>query len=134
MSTKTAQIGYASLRKAANVNDEVKGILLGEVPDLFDVHGWMIQTGDKGDIIRQLSATIGEPPPSVGKKDTHLVEPLIKTASGDESGKGLYLHRRGGDVTWYVSPTKKNKAIRLVPVVTGSEAAQTLQSYGYTAL
>lgn len=66
--------------------------------------------------------------------DTDLVEVVNNTASGDESGHGFYLHRQGGTVAWYASPTKKGKAVRLVPVYTGSNAEQHLIDLGYTQL
>ena len=66
--------------------------------------------------------------------DTRLIEVINNTASGDEAGKGLYLHRQGGNVAWYTSPTKKGKAVRLVPVYVGTDAEQHLIDLGYTQL
>jgi hypothetical protein len=66
--------------------------------------------------------------------DTRLIEVIRMTASGDEAGKGLYLHRQGGDVAWYTANTKKGKAVRLVPVYIGSQAEQHLIELGYTQL
>jgi len=66
--------------------------------------------------------------------DTRLIEIINNTASGDEVGKGFYLHRQGGNVVWYAWPTKKGKAVRLVPVYVGTDAEQHLIDLGYTQL
>lgn len=65
---------------------------------------------------------------------TRLIEVIKKTASGSEIGKGFYLHKRNDDVAWYTSPTKKGKAVRLVPVYVGTDAEQHLIDLGYTQL
>lgn len=113
----------------ADVTGDVQNIILDAVPDLLDKKGWVLNAIDSTDL-HLFVQTLG-----VDKhNDTDIIEVLNNTASGDEGGKGLYLHRQGGNVTWYASPTKKGKAVRLVPVYTGSDAEQHLIDLGYTAL
>ena len=113
----------------ADQNGDVQTIILNAVPDLLSKQGWVLNDIDKTDL-HLLNETLGVP----SYNDTELIEVLNNTASGDEAGKGFYLHRQGGNVTWYASPTKKGKAVRLVPVYTGSDAEQHLIDLGYTAL
>lgn len=131
------EISKSLLKKAhMTANSDVKGMIETAVPDLFDNDGWLVDVTDT-DIaasVRQLSENISEPPPAVGPQQTRLIEPLLKLGRGDENGHGLYLHRRGGDVSWYIQPTKRDKALCLVPVETGSEAASILEDLGYTLL
>lgn len=113
----------------ADVTGDVQNIILDAVPDLLDKKGWVLNAIDSTDL-HLFVQTLG-----VDKhNDTDIIEVLNNTASGDEGGKGFYLHRQGGNVTWYASPTKKGKAVRLVPVYTGSDAEQHLIDLGYTAL
>ena len=113
----------------ADQNGDVQTIILNAVPDLLSKQGWVLNDIDKTDL-HLLNKMLGVP----SYNDTELIEVLNNTASGDEAGKGFYLHRQGGNVTWYASPTKKGKAVRLVPVYTGSDAEQHLIDLGYTAL
>lgn len=113
----------------ADQNGDVQTIILNAVPDLLTKQGWVLNDIDSTDV-HLLNETLGVPK----YNDTELIEVLNNTASGDEGGHGFYLHRQGGNVTWYASPTKKGKAVRLVPVYTGSDAEQHLIDLGYTAL
>ena len=113
----------------ASANDELKALIKSEVPDIDTLDGWVLSDIPSG-ATNELCSDLGVDP--VG--DTQLIEVVQKTASGDEAGHGFYLHRRGGSVTWYAAPTKKGKAVRLVPVFTGSEAEQHLLSLGYAAI
>ena len=113
----------------ADQNGDVQSIILNAVPDLLSKQGFVlgaIGTGALAEFVETLNAPT--------YNDTRLIEVINRTASGDEAGKGFYLHKQGGDVTWYTSPTKKGKASRLVPVYTGTEAEQHLIDLGYTAL
>jgi len=113
----------------ADQNGDVQSLILNAVPDLLNKDGFVlgaIGTGALAEFVETLNAPT--------YNDTELIEVLNNTASGDEAGKGFYLHRQGGNVTWYASPTKKGKAVRLVPVYTGSDAEQHLIDLGYTAL
>jgi 3-hydroxyacyl-CoA dehydrogenase len=112
----------------ANTTGEVQEILLNAVSDLMDRQGFVLNIHDS--VMENFVSDLDVPQ----YNDTSLIEVINRTASGDESGKGFYLHRQGGNVTWYASPTKKGKAVRLVPVYTGSEAEQHLIDLGYTAL
>lgn len=113
----------------ADQNGDVQSIILNAVPDLMDRTGFVLNNIDHTDL-HLFTETFG-----VDRyNDTDLIEVINNTASGDEVGKGFYLHRQGGNVTWYASPTKKGKAVRLVPVYTGSEAEQHLIDLGYTAI
>ena len=113
----------------ADVTGDVQNIILDAVPDLLERKGWVLNAIYSADL-NLFVQTLG-----VNKhNDTDLIEVLNNTASGEEAGKGFYLHRQGGNVTWYASPTKKGKAVRLVPVYTGSDAEQHLIELGYTAL
>lgn len=133
--TKTTTVPYALLRKAAQC-DSVKNEILELVPDLFDADGFALDVTNLNvqAAIRGISETIGAPPPIVGKDNTRLIEPMLKRGFGEENGHGLYLHFRGGDVSWYTRRTKKEKAALIVPVKTGSEAETLLVSLGYTKL
>lgn len=113
----------------ADQNGDVQSLILSAVPDLMDRQGFVLSAISHMQL-HLFNETLG-----VDKyNDTELIEVINNTASGDESGKGFYLHRQGGNVTWYASPTKKGKAVRLVPVYTNSEAAEHLIDLGYTAL
>lgn len=113
----------------ADATGDVQNIILSAVPDLLQKQGFVLNDIDYTDL-HLFTETLG-----VDRyNDTDLIEVLNNTASGDEGGKGFYLHRQGGNVTWYASPTKKGKAVRLVPVYTGSEAEQHLIDLGYAAL
>lgn len=111
----------------ADQNGDVQALILAAVPDLLNKTGFVFDYIDSAD----LSLVVENVPKH---NDTDIIEVVHATASGDEAGKGFYLHRQGGNVTWYASPTKKGKAVRLVPVYTGSEAEQHLIELGYTAL
>ena len=113
----------------ADATGDVQNIILSAVPDLLHKQGFVLSNIDYTDL-HLFTETLGVD----NYNDTNLIEVLNNTASGDESGKGFYLHRQGGNVTWYASPTKKGKAVRLVPVYTGSDAEQHLIDLGYTAL
>ena len=133
----TVEISKSLLKKAHSAaNDSVKSQIEAQVPDLFDGDGWLLDVTDEGlqQTIRAISEDISDPPPHVGPQSTRLIEPLLKTGYGDENGHGLYLHRRGGDVAWYAKPTKKGKAVCLVPVEVGSAAEDELIDLGYTKL
>lgn len=113
----------------ADQNGDVQSLILNAVPDLLNKDGFVlndISTGAVADFVESLDVS--------KYNDTDLIEVVNRTASGDEAGKGFYLHRQGGNVTWYASPTKKGKAVRLVPVYTGTEAEQHLIDLGYSAL
>lgn len=113
----------------ADSTADVQSIILDLVPDLMQTKGFVLNNIDYTDL-HLFTETFG-----VDKhNDTDLIEVINRTASGDEAGKGFYLHRQGGNVTWYASPTKKGKAVRLVPVYTGTDAEQHLIELGYTAL
>lgn len=131
------EISKSLLKKAYNeVSSDLQDMIDNQVPDLFDNDGWLIDVTDE-DVaanIRELSEGISEPPPSVGAQDTRLIEPMLKLGRGEENGHGLYLHRRGGYVSWCKHTTKKNKAVLLVPVKTGSKAEQILIDLGYTKI
>lgn len=134
--TKTAVVPFELLKKAANLNDNMKQEILAHVPDLFDADGWWIDLTDVNNqaAVRGLSEVIGEPPAVVSAQNTRLIEPLLKRGRGNENGHGLYLHLRGGMVNWYAQRTKKEKAVCIVPVAAGSSAEQELVSLGYTKL
>ena len=113
----------------ADQNGDVQSLILNAVPDLLNKDGFVlndISTGAVADFVESLDVS--------KYNDTDLIEVVNRTASGDEAGKGFYLHKQGGDVTWYAAPTKKGKAVRLVPVYTGTEAEQHLIDLGYSAL
>jgi hypothetical protein len=113
----------------ADQNGDVQSLILNAVPDLLNKDGFVlndISTGAVADFVESLDVS--------KYNDTDLIEVVNRTASGDEAGKGFYLHKQGGNVTWYASPTKKGKAVRLVPVYTGTEAEQHLIDLGYSAL
>jgi hypothetical protein len=113
----------------ADATGDVQNIILSAVPDLMQKQGFVLDYVGTG-ALSEFVETLNTPT----HNDTELIEVLNNTASGDEAGKGFYLHRQGGNVTWYASPTKKGKAVRLVPVYTGSEAEQHLIDLGYAAL
>lgn len=113
----------------ADQNGDVQSIILSAVPDLLVKQGFVfndISTGALAEFVETLNVP--------QQNDADIIEVVNATASGDEAGHGLYLHRQGGNVTWYAAPTKKGKAVRLVPVYTGSEAEQHLIELGYSAL
>lgn len=113
----------------ADQNGDVQSLILNAVPDLLNKDGFVLNSIDNeklADFVNDLGVD--------SYNDTDLIEVVNKTASGDEACKGFYLHRQGGKVTWYASPTKKGKAVRLVPVYTGTEAEQHLIDLGYSAL
>lgn len=115
----------------ADQNGDVQSIILNAVPDLLNKDGFVfnnISTGALAEFVDDLNV------PTDIASNTDIIEVVSRTASGDEAGKGFYLHRQGGNVTWYAAPTKKGKAVRLVPVYTGSEAEQHLIDLGYSAL
>ena len=112
----------------ADATGDVQNIILSAVPDLMDRQGFVLNIHDS--VMENFVSDLDVPQ----YNDTSIIEVINRTASGDESGKGFYLHRQGGNVTWYASPTKKGKAVRLVPVYTGSDAEQHLIDLGYTAL
>jgi hypothetical protein len=113
----------------ADATGDVQNIILSAVPDLMQKQGFVLDYVGTG-ALSEFVETLNTPT----HNDTELIEVLNNTASGDEAGKGFYLHRQGGNVTWYASPTKTGKAVRLVPVYTGSEAEQHLIDLGYAAL
>lgn len=115
----------------ADQNGDVQSLILSAVPDLLNKDGFVLNYIGTG-ALAEFVETLNIPTDSV--TGTELIEVLNKTASGDEAGKGFYLHRVGGLVTWYAAPTKKGKAVRLVPVYTNSEAEKHLIELGYTAL
>lgn len=113
----------------ADQNGDVQSLILNAVPDLLNKDGFVlgaIGTGALAEFVESLDVQ--------QYNDTDLIEVVNRTASGDEAGKGFYLHMQGGNVTWYASRTKKGKAVRLVPVYTGTDAEQHLIDLGYTAL
>jgi hypothetical protein len=112
----------------ADQNGDVQSIILGAVPDLLSKQGFVLNLDSD-----ELSDYVG----TLGVDDynnTSIIEVVNSTASGDEAGHGFYLHKQGGNVVWYASPTKKGKAVRLVPVFANSDAEQHLIDLGYTAL
>ena len=113
----------------ASANDDIKAFIQSHVPDIDKLTGWVINDIPTG-VVNDFCSELGLD--QYG--DTDLIEVIQKTASGDEAKHGFYLHRQGGNVTWYAAPTKKGKATRVVPVYTGSEAEQHLQSLGYNAI
>ena len=112
----------------ADQNGDVQSIILGAVPDLLSKQGFVI------DIDSDSLSTFVDTLDNSDCNDTRLIEVIQKTASGNEAGKGFYLHKQGGDVVWYASPTKKGKAVRLVPVFANSEAEHHLVDLGYLPL
>jgi hypothetical protein len=113
----------------ADQNGDVQSIILNAVPDLLNKDGFVlndISTGAVADFVESLDVS--------KYNDTELIEVVNRTASGDEAGKGFYLHKQGGNVVWYASPTKKGKAVRLVPVFANSEAEHHLVDLGYLPL
>jgi hypothetical protein len=121
------------------VDETTQQTILDLQPDLLAAprvdNGWVFPSlnSDRFNAVCQLADFVD----SLGVDsyhDTRLIEVINNTASGDEAGKGLYLHRQGGNVAWYTSPTKKGKAVRLVPVYVGTDAEQHLIDLGYTQL
>ncbi len=112
----------------ADQNGDVQSIILNAVPDLLSKQGFVldIDSGSLSQFVDTLDIS--------DCNDTRLIEVVNRTASGDEAGKGFYLHKQGGDVVWYASPTKKGKAVRLVPVFANSEAEHHLVDLGYLPL
>jgi hypothetical protein len=112
----------------ADQNGDVQNIILNAVPDLLTKQGFVLNLDSSAlsDYVDTLDVS--------DYNDTRLIEVVHSTASGDEAGHGFYLHKQGGNVVWYASPTKKGKAVRLVPVFANSEAEQHLVDLGYTAL
>lgn len=115
------------------VDEATQQTILDLQPDLLATprveNGWVLSSIDNeklADFVDDLGVD--------SYHDTRLIEVINNTASGDEAGKGLYLHRQGGNVAWYTSPTKKGKAVRLVPVYVGTDAEQHLIDLGYTQL
>jgi hypothetical protein len=113
-----------------NGNDAVKDYVLSAAPDLLatSIDGFVLDIDEVS--LSQFVDTFGVP----DYNDTRLIEVINNTASGKEGGRGFYLHRQGDNVRWYYSPTKKDKAIRLVPVFAGSNAEKHLIDLGYTKL
>lgn len=112
----------------ADATGDVQNIILNAVPDLLSKQGFVLNMD---------SSALSDYVDTLGVYDynnTSIIEVLNATASGDEAGHGFYLHKQGGKVVWYASPTKKGKAVRLVPVFANSEAEQHLIDLGYTAL
>ena len=112
----------------ADATGDVQNIILDAVPDLLEKQGFVLNVDY--DSLSQFVDTLNVP----DYNDTRLIEVVHSTASGDEAGHGFYLHKQGGNVVWYASPTKKGKAVRLVPVFANSEAEQHLIDLGYTAI
>jgi hypothetical protein len=112
----------------ADATGDVQNIILDAVPDLLQKQGFVLNLDSSAlsDYVDTLDVS--------DYNDTRLIEVVHSTASGDEAGHGFYLHKQGGNVVWYASPTKKGKAVRLVPVFANSEAEQHLVDLGYTAL
>ena len=115
------------------VDEATQQTILDLQPDLLAAprvdNGWVLSSIDNeklADFVDDLGVD--------SYNDTRLIEIINNTASGDESCKGFYLHRQGGNVAWYTSPTKKGKAVRLVPVYVGTDAEQHLIDLGYTQL
>ena len=113
-----------------NGNDAVKDYVLSAVPDLLatSIDGFVLDIDEVS--LSQFVDTFGVP----DYNDTRLIEVINNTASGKEGGRGFYLHRQDGGVQWFASPTKKQKAVRLVPVFAGSNAERHLIDLGYTQL
>ena len=112
----------------ADQNGDVQSIILNAVPDLLSKQGFVLNMDSSE--LHDYVDTLGVP----DYCDTRIIEVVNSTASGDEAGHGFYLHKQGGNVVWYTSPTKKGKAVRLVPVFANSEAEQHLIDLGYTSL
>jgi hypothetical protein len=113
-----------------NGNDAVKDYVLSVAPDLLatSIDGFVLNI-DSGSLSRFVETLdVSE------YNDTRLIEVVNNTASGNEAGHGFYLHKQGGMVNWYTAPTKKGKAVRLVPVFAGSNAEAHLVGLGYTQL
>ncbi len=113
-----------------NGNDAVKDYVLSVAPELLatSIDGFVLNIDP--DSLSQFVFTLG-----VSEyNDTQLIEVINNTASGAEAGHGFYLHRQGDSVQWYTAPTKKGKAVRLVPVFAGTDAEQHLVDLGYTQL
>jgi hypothetical protein len=113
-----------------NGNDAVKNHVLSIAPDLLDTStdGFVINVDSKS-----LSTFVDTLDVS-DYNDTRLIEVINNTASGNEAGHGFYLHKQGDSVQWYAAPTKKGKAVRIVPVFAGSDAEAHLVGLGYTQL
>ena len=113
-----------------NGNDAVKDYILSVAPDLLatSTDGFVLNIDP--DSLSQFVFTLGVSE----HNDTELIEVINHTASGAEAGHGFYLHRQGDSVQWYTAPTKKGKAVRLVPVFAGTDAEQHLVDLGYTKL
>jgi hypothetical protein len=113
-----------------NGNDAVKDYVLSAVPDLLatSIDGFVLDIDEVS--LSQFVDTFGVS----DYNDTRLIEVINNTASGKEGGRGFYLHRQGDSVQWYTAPTKKGKAVRLVPVFAGTDAEQHLVDLGYTQL
>ena len=113
-----------------NGNDAVKDYVLSVAPDLLatSTDGFVlnIDSDSLSDFVDTLDVS--------DYNDTRLIEVVNNTASGNEAGHGFYLHRQGDSVQWYTAPTKKGKAVRLVPVFAGTDAEQHLVDLGYTKL
>jgi len=112
----------------ADQNGDVQSIILEAVPDLLQKQGFVLNL-DYSELHDYVD-TLGVP----DYCDTRIIEVVHTTASGDEAGHGFSLHKQGGNVVWYASPTKKGKAVRLVPVFANSEAEQHLIDLGYLPL
>lgn len=113
-----------------NGNDAVKDYVLSVAPDLLatSIDGFVLNI-DSGSLSRFVDTLDVS-----DYNDTRLIEVVNNTASGAEAGHGFYLHRQGDSVQWYTAPTKKGKAVRLVPVFAGSNAEAHLVGLGYTQL
>jgi hypothetical protein len=113
-----------------NGNDAVKDYVLSAVPDLLatSTDGFVLNVDP--DSLSRFVDTLDVS----NYNDTRLIEVINNTASGNEAGHGFYLHKQGDNVQWYASPTKKGKAVRLVPVFANSVAEQHLIALGYTQL
>jgi hypothetical protein len=113
-----------------NGNDAVKDYVLSAVPDLLatSIDGFVLDIDS--DSLSRFIDTLDVS----DYNDTRLIEVIQKTASGAEAGHGFYLHRQDGGVQWFASPTKKQKAVRIVPVFAGSDAERHLIDLGYTQL
>jgi hypothetical protein len=113
-----------------NGNDAVKDYVLSVAPELLatSIDGFVLNIDP--DSLSRFVETL-----DVSEyNDTQLIEVINNTASGAEAGHGFYLHRQGDSVQWYTAPTKKGKAVRLVPVFAGTDAEQHLVDLGYTQL
>jgi hypothetical protein len=113
-----------------NGNDAVKDYVLSAAPDLLatSTDGFVLDIDN--DSLSRFIDTLNVS----DYNDTRLIEVINNTASGNESGRGFYLHKQGDSVQWYAAPTKKGKAVRLVPVFAGTDAEQHLVDLGYTQL